>query len=131
MIRVYIFIIGLAIITVGFIGQSRIDEQDAMGLLIGSLTLGGGIIICGAFSFKMLWHGVTGAGVLALLSFGRGLFNLPDAAKYIVGDRIRGHAPMFELAVTILSALLLTRILAAWKRERMRTMLEESHKGTA
>jgi hypothetical protein len=32
---------------------------------------------------------------------------------------------MFELAVTILSALLLTRILAAWRRERMRIMLED------
>lgn len=126
MIRAYIFIIGLAIIAIGFLGLSRIEKEDAMPLLVGSLTLGGGFIICGIFSIKMLWHGVIGAGVLALLSFGRGLFNLPDAARYIIGERSRGNLPIFELAVTILSALLLTRILAAWNRERRRRMLEEN-----
>jgi hypothetical protein len=125
MIRAYIFIIGFAIIGIGVLGLSRIDKDAAMGLMIGSLTLGGGLIICGLFSIKMLWHGVIGAGVIALLSFGRGLFNLTDAAKFIIGERDRGNLPLFELAVTILSALLLTRILAAWKRERMRIMLDD------
>lgn len=126
MIRAYIFIIGFAIIGIGVLGLSRIDKDAAMGLMIGSLTLGGGLIICGLFSIKMLWHGVIGAGVIALLSFGRGLFNLTDAAKFIIGERDRGNLPLFELAVTILSALLLTRILAAWKRERMRIMLDDT-----
>jgi membrane-bound ClpP family serine protease len=125
MIRAYIFLIGIAIITIGFLGLSRIEEDAAMALLVGSLTLGGGFIICGLFSIKMLWHGVIGAGVIALISFGRGLLNLPDAAKYIVGDRPRGNEPIFELAVTILSALLLARILSAWSKERRRKMLEE------
>lgn len=125
MIRAYIFIIGFAIIGIGVLGLSRIDKEAAMGLMIGSLTLGGGLIICGLFSIKMLWHGVIGAGVIALLSFARGLLNLSDAGKFIVGERDRGNLPLFELAVTILSALLLTRILAAWKRERMRVMLED------
>jgi hypothetical protein len=126
MIRAYIFIIGFAIIGIGVLGLSRIDKDAAMGLMIGSLTLGGGLIICGIFSIKMFWHGVMGAGVLTLLSFGRGLLNLSDVAKFITGERDRGNLPLFELAVTILSALLLTRILAAWKRERMRIMLEEN-----
>ncbi len=39
-----------------------------MALMFGSLTLGGGFIICGLFSIKMLWHGVIGAGVLALVA---------------------------------------------------------------
>lgn len=126
MIRAYIFLIGVAIVVTGILAQSRIDKDAAMPFLVGSLTLGGGLIICGLFSIKMLWHGVTGAGVLALLSFGRGIFNLPDAAKYFIGDRSRGYEPIFELAVTILSALLLTRILSAWNRERSRRMLEEN-----
>jgi hypothetical protein len=126
MIRAYIFLIGAAIIGIGFLGLSRLEEDPAMALLVGSLTLGGGFIICGLFSIKMLWHGVIGAGVLALISFGRGLFNLPDAAQFIVGERPRGNEPLFELAVTILSALLLTRILAAWGKERRRRMLEEN-----
>ncbi len=126
MIRAYIFFIGVAIITIGILGMSRLDKDPAMALLVGSLTLGGAIIICGIFSIKMLWHGVMGAGALALISFGRGLFNLPDAAKFIVGERPRGNEPLFELAVTILSALLLTRVIAAWNKERRRRMLEES-----
>ncbi|MFN9027187.1 MAG: hypothetical protein ACK5VX_13445, partial [Akkermansiaceae bacterium] len=84
MIRAYIFLIGAAIIGIGFLGLSRIEKDAAMALMFGSLTLGGGFIICGLFSIKMLWHGVIGAGVLALISFGTGLFNLPDAAQYIV-----------------------------------------------
>lgn len=126
MIRVYIFLIGVAIIAIGILGLSRIDKDAAMPLLVGCLTLGGGFIICGLFSIKMLWHGVIGAGALALISFARGLFNLPDAIKYIVGERPRGNEPLFELAVTLLSALLLTRVLAAWNNERRRRMLEEN-----
>ncbi len=126
MIRAYIFFIGVAIIAIGVLGLSRIEKDAAMALFVGCLTLGGGFIICGLFSIKMLWHGVMGAGVIALISFGRGLFNLPDAAKFIIGERPRGNEPIFELAVTFLSALLLTRILAAWNKERRRKMLEES-----
>lgn len=126
MIRAYIFIIGVAIIAIGILGMSRLDKDPAMALLVGCLTLGGGFIICGLFSIKMLWHGVIGAGALALISFARGLFNLPDAAKFIVGERPRGNEPIFELTITLLSALLLARILAAWNRERRRRMLEEN-----
>jgi hypothetical protein len=126
MIRAYIFIIGLAIIAIGILGMSRLEKDPAMALLVGCLTLGGGFIICGLFSIKMLWHGILGAGALALISFARGLFNLPDAAKFMVGERPRGNEPLFELAITILSALLLTRVLAAWNKERRRRMLEES-----
>ncbi len=125
MIRAYIFIIGVAIIAIGMLGMSRLDKDPAMALLVGCLTLGGGFIICGLFSIKMLWHGVIGAGALALISFARGLFNLPDAAKFIVGERPRGNEPIFELAITLLSALLLARVLAAWNKERRRRMLEE------
>lgn len=126
MIRAYIFFIGVAIIAIGILGLSRIEKDAAMALFVGCLTLGGGFIICGLFSIKMFWHGVIGAGVLALISFGRGLFNLPDAAKYLVGEKPRGNEPVFELAVTLLSALLLTRILGAWNKERRRRMLEEN-----
>lgn len=125
MIRTYIFLIGAAIIAIGVLGLSRIEKDAAMALLVGCLTLGGGFIICGLFSIKMLWHGVLGAGALSLISFARGLFNLPDAARFLAGERTRGNEPMFELAVTVLSALLLTRVLTAWGKERRRRMLEE------
>ena len=125
MIRAYIFIIGLAVIATGIIGVSRLPEDSAMALLVGCLTLGGGFIICSLFSIKMPWHGILGAGALALISFARGLLNLPDAARFLAGERSRGNEPLFELAVTMLSALLLTRVLAAWKKERLRRMSQQ------
>ena len=125
MIRAYIFLAGFAVIGLGFFGRSVLDEQASMGFMVGSLTLGGGFIICGLFTLKMLWHGVAGAGVLALLGFSRGILNLPDAAKFIVGERSRGQAPLLELAVTIVCAFMIARIIAAWNRERMRRLLEE------
>lgn len=124
MIRAYIFLVGAAIITVGILAQTRMEKEAAMAMMVGSLTLGGGFIICGIFSIKMKWHGVIGAGILSLLGFGRGLFNLPDAAKFFVGERTRGNEPIFELAVTVLSALLLTRVLAALNKERRRRQME-------
>ena len=125
MIRAYIFVIGVAVIFIGILAQTRMEKEAAMPMLVGCLTLGGGFLICGLFSIKMLWHGILGAGALSLISLARGLFNLPDAAKFIVGERPRGNEPMFEFAITILSALLFTRVLAAWAGERKRRMLEE------
>lgn len=124
MIRIHIFLAGLATIAVGIAGMSQLEKEPAMALLVGSLTLGGGFLICGFFSIKMLWHGIIGAGILALLGFARGLFNLPDAAKFLIGERTRGTEPLLELAVTIISAFLLARILAAWNQERLRRLLE-------
>lgn len=125
MIRAYIFFAGAAVIVIGMIGMSRLEEDPAMSFLLGSLTLGGGFLICGLFTIRMLWHGVSGAGVLALLGFGRGLLNFPDAVKYLGGERNRGEAPLLELAVTLICAFLLLRVIGAWNRERTRRLLEE------
>jgi hypothetical protein len=125
MIRAYIFLAGLAVICVGIFGASVLDDKSSMGFMVGALTLGGGFLICGFFTLKMFWHGVVGAGVLALLGFGRGVLNLPDAAKHLIGERSRGQAPLLELAVTVICAFVLTRIIAAWNRERTRRLLKE------
>jgi len=125
MIRTSIFLSGAAIIVIGMGAVSQLERELGIPLLQGALTLGGGLIICGLFSFRMLWHGVMGAGLLALLGLGRGVLNFPDAAKYIAGERARGQAPILELAVTVTCAFLLMRILGAWKRERTRRLLEE------
>lgn len=125
MIRAYIFLSGAAVIAIGALGMSRLEEDASMQLLLGSLTLGGGFVICGLFTIRMLWHGVIGAGVLALLGFGRGILNFPDAAKYITGERVRGEAPVLELAVTLICAFLLVRIIGAWNHEKTRRLLQE------
>jgi len=124
MIRAYIFISALAIIAIGIIGANQLDKEQAPPFLLGALTLGGGLMICGLFSIKMLWHGITGAGVLALLGFGRGILNIASVAEYITGNRTRGPAPMLEFAATLICAFLLLRVVDAWRRERTRRLLE-------
>ncbi|MFD2257095.1 hypothetical protein ACFSSA_10430 [Luteolibacter algae] len=126
MIRIYIFLSAAVILAIGFMGHTQLGKDAGMAFLLGSLTLGGGLMICGVFTIKMLWHGIIGAGVLALLGLGRGILNFPDAAKYIVGQRDRGTAPVLELAVTLTCAFLLVRILGARNRERTRKMLENN-----
>lgn len=112
-------------IALGLAAQNFLERQDAVAFLQGALTLGGGLIICGLFSLKMHWHGLIGAGVLALLATARGLGNLQALAKLIAGDHSRGPAPWMELAVTLISLALLLRVLRVLQREKIRRMLEE------
>ncbi|MGJ8644174.1 MAG: hypothetical protein ACSHX9_12265 [Luteolibacter sp.] len=123
--RISIFLAGIAIIATGIQGLSLLEKDPAVGFLSGALTLGGGIFICGLFSIKMPWHGIAGAGVLALLGLGRGIMNLPDLPAYLSGVRERGNAPILELAVTVVCAILLLRMLRALSIERTRRMLAE------
>jgi len=123
--RIRIFFSGAAIIAMGVAAGRLLDEDVASGFLHGALTLGGGLLICGFFSLKMRWHGVIGAGVLALLGAARGLGNLPDLAAFMAGERERGPAPVLELGVTAVCLTLLLSVLAALYRERLRRMLED------
>jgi hypothetical protein len=123
--RLRIFFSGAAIIALGLVSGRLLDKDAASGFLHGSLTLGGGLLICGLFSLKMRWHGVIGAGVLALLGAARGLGNLPDLAAFVAGERERGAAPVLELGVTAVCLALLPAVLVALYRERLRRMLEE------
>ncbi len=124
--RFQVFFSGAMIVALGVSALRLLQSADALAFLQGGLTLGGGIIICGLFSLKSKWHGLIGAGVLALLGFARGLGNIPDFFKLAEGERQRGVAPVLELGVTLICLLLLVRVLAALKQERTRRMLEES-----
>ena len=123
--RISIFIAAAAIILTGFVGLSLLEKDPAVGFLSGALTLGGGILICGLFTFNMPWHGIAGAGVLSLLGFARGIMNIPDLFSFFGGTAGRGNAPVLELAVTIVCAILLVRMFRALTRERTRRMLAE------
>jgi len=123
--RFQIFSSGTMMLILGWVAMQLLDRNDALAFLQGTLTLGGGIIICGLFSLKMQWHGIIGAGVLALLGAARGLANVPDFVKFLAGERARGPAPAMELGVTVICLVLLLQVLAALRRERTRRMLEE------
>ncbi len=123
--RIQIFASGLIILVLGSFAMTQLEKEAALGMLQGTLLLGGGLIICGAFTFKMKWHGITGAGVLGLLGAARGLANLPGFARWIGGDPSRGFTPAIELAFTLICAALMFRVMRALQRERTRRLLEQ------
>lgn len=122
--RFFVFVCGVTIVAMGVATSQLMVRDEWLGFFQGALTLGGGIIICGLFSLKMPWHGLIGAGVLALLGAARGLGNIPGVIKFFGGDRGRGSLPVFEFGVTVICMLLLMRIIRALQRERLRRMLE-------
>jgi hypothetical protein len=122
--RVYIFVCGLTVLATGAAALSILERPLSIGFIQGALTLGGGILICGLFSIKMRWHGIIGAGVMAMLGAARGMANLPDLAKFAAGDRPRGSAPLLEFGITAISILLLLKVIRVLAMERTRRMLE-------
>jgi hypothetical protein len=122
--RIPIFLSGLTILATGIAALYLPNKPDALGLLVGAMQLGGGILICGLFSLKMQWHGIIGAGVLALLGAARGLGNVPGFVRFLAGDRPHGATPVLELGVTVICVFLLMRIIQALFQERTRRMLE-------
>ena len=124
-VRLQIFFSGAVVIGLGLFAMQVLERSEAMGFLHGALTLGGGLLICGLFSLKSQWHGIIGAGVLALLGAGRGLGNLPHLMDALSGKLDRRAAPLIELGVALVCLVLLMRVLAALNRERVRRMLEK------
>lgn len=77
--RILIFIGGILIAALGFVVFQQTKDPT---LLQGGLTLGGGLIICGLFSIKAKWHGITGAGILALLGAARTIPKLGEEPRW-------------------------------------------------
>ena len=117
--RPSIFLSAAAIIGLGFFGIDQLEKAPAMAFLLASLTLGGGLLICGLFSLKMLWHGIIGAGALAFLGLCHSLMNLPEIAEFFLGKSSSGITPMLELATFVICAALLLRIKRAWAADRL------------
>lgn len=124
--RLQVFISGAIVIGLGFLAMRVLGGNEAFGFLQGALTLGGGLLICGFFSLKSQWHGIIGAGVLALLGAARGLGNVSDLAEFFSGSGQRGLAPVLELGVTLTCLVLMLRVLVELNRERVRRMLEKA-----
>jgi hypothetical protein len=122
--RFSIFVAAMAIIGFGFLALDSLEKEVGIGFFLGALTLGGALLIAGLFSFSSAIHGLMGAAVLALLGFGRGIFNFPGLASFFAGERERGTAPLLEFGITIICAMLLLKLWRAWISERMRRMLD-------
>jgi hypothetical protein len=91
-VRILIFIGGILIVALGFVVFQQTKDPT---LLQGGLTLGGGLIICGVFSLKAKWHGITGAGVLALLGAARTVPKLGAEPRWF-------HAAALAICVIVL-----------------------------
>jgi hypothetical protein len=120
--RFHIFFCGLAILALGFAATQTLAKPAAYGFLLGALTLGGGLIICGLFALRQRWLGTIGAGVIALLGAARGLENLAALPRYWLGERDCGPAPVLESAaalICILLFILVVRSLFAEKKRRL------------
>lgn len=115
--RILLFLAAAAIAGLGVFGTMSLEKEAGMAFLLGSLTLGGGFLICALFSLNMPWHGVLGGGVLALLGFGRGILNAPDFAEFLGGGRERGIAPLLEITVAVICLMVLLRVYRAWSLE--------------
>lgn len=119
--RPVLFIAGIVTLAIGFSADARLDDPN---LLQGSLTLGGGWLICAAFTFYSVWHGIVGGGILALLAGARcapALFTLSNP------DRPAGvyQAIVFVISATVLIATIRTLIRERARRERERMLAEE------
>jgi hypothetical protein len=121
--RFLIILSGMAVVALGLAGVRLGMDAVGLGFLLGGLTLGGALIICGLFTLHSYWHGVGGAAFVSLLGFARGLANLPALPGWLIGDRSAGPGPLIESAVTLICVLLLVGTARAWRAERVRRML--------
>ena len=107
--RPLIFIAGIITLALGFISHAQLEDPT---LLQGSLTLGGGWIICGLFSIYSKLHGFIGAAVLALLAGGRSLIEIP---KHDAPETFYLGAVLIITAVVLVK---ITRFLLAERTKR-------------
>jgi len=113
--RALIFIAGVLVCILGFLAFKKPEDFP---LLQGGLTLGGGLIICGLFSLRSKWHGIAGAGILAMLGASRGL---PGLASLAGGDP---SAP-FLAATGVICLVVFIAVVRVLLAERTRQAVEK------
>lgn len=113
--RMLIFAAGSIVSALGFMADAMINDPE---IFQGALTLGGGWIICGLFSFSSKWHGYIGAGVLALLGAGTSITKLPGLFQ-------GSPAAPFQATAFVLCLVVLIGSVRALTAERRRRQIAE------
>ncbi|KAB2638587.1 MAG: hypothetical protein DVB26_07860 [Verrucomicrobia bacterium] len=125
--RIVIFLAGLIILTLGAVAMCLMEKPAAYGFLNGALTLGGGLLICGLFALRSRWHGIFGAGVMALLGAFSGLGNLAALPGCLLASGPLRPAPVLESVVALTCILLFIGIVRALSAEQKRKLLTATH----
>ena len=123
--RIAIFLSGLLVLALGVTAMRMLEKPASYGFLTGALTLGGALIICGLFSLRNRWHGIIGAGVIALLGASRGIENLAALPGLLIGTGARGPAPVLESAVALICILLTILVVRSLFAEKKRKLLAD------
>lgn len=117
--RILIFIAGLITCVLAVLASRQVKDP---AILQGGLTLGGVFIICGLFSIRSKWHGIVGAGIIALFGLTRTIPALFSRGEDSTALRFEGPVAVLCLIVLIAAA----RTLSA---ERRRLSIEKLKAG--
>lgn len=117
--RRLIFTAGIMTTILGFAAESKLGDP---ALFQGAITLGGGWLICALFTYHSKWHGIIGAGVLALLGAAR-----CAPAVLSLGKPDAPAAP-YQAAALLISLVVLVTTIRVLRAERARLQIEEMMK---
>jgi len=121
--RIAIFLAGLTILALGVAATQLLEKPAAYGFLTEALTLGGGLLICGLFALRDRWHGILGAGVMALLGTSSGIGNLAALPFFLLGNGSLGPAQLLESVVALTCISLLIGVVRTLFAEKKRKLL--------
>lgn len=114
--RRLIFTAGIMTTVLGFAAESNLGDP---ALFQGAITLGGGWIICALFTYHSKWHGIIGAGVLALLGAAR------CAPSVLALGKPDAPAAPYQAAALLISMIVLVGAVRVLRAERARLQIEE------
>lgn len=114
---------GFLILLLGVLSHWFVEKMEFLGFLNGALTVGGSLLICAGFMRAWHWHGMLGAGVVALLCAARGLGNVPHLLP--MGGKGPSNLAYFEFLVTLLTSLVVIFLVRALLAEKRRRSIEE------
>lgn len=113
--RILLFAAGILTCLLGIAAFKMSGDPS---LLQGGLTLGGGWIICGLFSLGAKWHGIAGAGMLALLGAARSLPALPKVPAALAQGEAGVLLQAASAAISMVVFLASTRALLVERNRR-------------
>ncbi len=121
--RLTIFLSGLLVLALGGEALRLMEKPAAYGFLTESLTLGGALIICSLFSLRNRWHGIIGAGVIALLGASRGIENIAALPAVLMGSHAQVTSSLLGPAIALICIGLLVAVVRCLFAEKTRRLV--------